>query len=750
MQTRKHISLLVVEDDVTHFEVVENDLKRRPINFKTTHVINCAEARRELIARAYDCVLLDHHLPDGNAVDVLQFIRQNGVNMPVIVFTTSDEEDVRIENMNAGCSHFLCKHEAFKRNHLYNLIVNEVESARSTAQTQSNEALSNERRVIRPKARPAPSQSVRLASNTEQQSPPFDINQHGNITVVRIHNEELYDPAIIETIRLHLSAMIKSSDRPALAIDMVNVRRLGARFTGVLESLQRDVTEKGGSLVLTNVDESTNLPQTQNAAPLVSPRRFSTPGAEPEAGKPKAVPTTRQMEQPSDSKAFSNALRWVDSSAKMDSELTETSQFTVHGVTTSIDPLNIVTVAPVYCHPQWFSSKLARLTNESMMAMADRGHRNVVFSPFMDRNKKFTFEDAFRNSGGKTHRKTNSIRFYDDLLRVYYCPDARTSKRGLESKALPEKLAPHLEEADLLCIAGPITPWALSAAQVAQDAGVPYVFESHGYVSPESLMQQQFRDRYVKRFVEPFLVNADAVIVQDEESAQTITDWNRRIPLHVCPVGLMSLRFNQRNQKRLVNDPYILSLGRLDDDHIKLLLGAFDQIAARNPYWKLVLAGPGIGENRSLVKQINAHRLNGRVVVAGCVSERKRASLLNYASLVFRPLSEHRMSLAVIEAMACRVPVLVTPGYQSAQIVDASAGRLIRSGADAFASTIYELIGDEDMREMMGGKGRNLFKKNYRFAPRIDRLLGIMDGVKSRGGADSASSDPEGQSRCAG
>ena len=398
-----------------------------------------------------------------------------------------------------------------------------------------------------------------------------------------------------------------------------------------------------------------------------------------------------------------------------------------------IKPLRIVTVTPVHCHPKWFASRLARLTTEALMAMTDRGHKSIVISPLFDHGETIEIDDALNNGDGKRDRSNDSVSFYDDRMKIFYCTDATQTKKGLESKKMPGLLAEHLPDADLLYIPGPVTPWSLAAARAARAADRPYVLDLQGSITAETLAPKGLRDKMMLKRYEPHFMQADTVIVQDERESEVITNWNWKIAVEVCPVGLMSQRYNKRTQARLIEDPYILYQGRVEPGkHIKLVIDAFDRIANETEPWQLVFAGPCTGGHDKLLEYIRKKRLTDRIVVSGRIKERKRALLLQYASILACPLEEHEPTLGAIEAMACAIPLLVSPGYHSEEISKSSAGRVEPLEIGAWADALKEMIGDASLRAEMGDGGRLLFEREFRFETRLTKLIDILRQVKSR------------------
>lgn len=58
---------------------------------------------------AYDCLIVDVQLPDGNGIDVVAELRQLGSTAPVLVLTVQNEPLDRVRGLNAGADDYLGK-----------------------------------------------------------------------------------------------------------------------------------------------------------------------------------------------------------------------------------------------------------------------------------------------------------------------------------------------------------------------------------------------------------------------------------------------------------------------------------------------------------------------------------------------------------------------------------------------------------------------------------------------------------------
>ncbi len=68
-----------------------------------------AEAKQALSRQQYDLIVLDWILPDGSGVELLQKIRREGIDTPVLLFSSKDEVTDKVEALDQGADDYLQK-----------------------------------------------------------------------------------------------------------------------------------------------------------------------------------------------------------------------------------------------------------------------------------------------------------------------------------------------------------------------------------------------------------------------------------------------------------------------------------------------------------------------------------------------------------------------------------------------------------------------------------------------------------------
>lgn len=99
--------VLIIDDEPDIRELLEITLGRMQLD--TDSAENIARAKHLLQQQVYDLCLTDMHLPDGNGLELVEFIQQQFPRLPVAVITAHGSVDTAIESMKAGAFDFISK-----------------------------------------------------------------------------------------------------------------------------------------------------------------------------------------------------------------------------------------------------------------------------------------------------------------------------------------------------------------------------------------------------------------------------------------------------------------------------------------------------------------------------------------------------------------------------------------------------------------------------------------------------------------
>jgi glycosyltransferase involved in cell wall biosynthesis len=169
-----------------------------------------------------------------------------------------------------------------------------------------------------------------------------------------------------------------------------------------------------------------------------------------------------------------------------------------------------------------------------------------------------------------------------------------------------------------------------------------------------------------------------------------------------------------RQHWNLGSGPVVLYLGRLQERKgVQLLIPAFAQAAQHTPDARLLIVGPDEGMLPTLEAQVREHNCASKVIFTGLLTGQDKLAVLAAADLFALPAVGEGFSMAVLEAMACGLPVLLTPGCNFPEVMEANAGLVVEREINPLAEALRSLLTDADRRASMGRRARDMVIQQY-------------------------------------
>lgn len=138
MKTMEHsIRILLVEDVVMDAELVQREIRKAGILFLPLRVDTRNDFLHQLHEFAPDIILADYSLPQLTALDALRMLKKEQLDIPFILVTGAQSEEVAVECMKEGADDYILKTSLTR---LPNVILNaikkkEAERDRAKAET---------------------------------------------------------------------------------------------------------------------------------------------------------------------------------------------------------------------------------------------------------------------------------------------------------------------------------------------------------------------------------------------------------------------------------------------------------------------------------------------------------------------------------------------------------------------------------------------------------------------------------------
>jgi len=318
-----------------------------------------------------------------------------------------------------------------------------------------------------------------------------------------------------------------------------------------------------------------------------------------------------------------------------------------------------------------------------------------------------------------------------DGLPVRYFP--RSAPKGyFRSPALAQALRETARDFDVLHLHGVFCHSNWAAYRVARVTGVPYLVTAHGVFDPAVLRQSRLKKRvYIRHVERRVLEGAARLVALTETEKRQIEALGIETPVVVVPNGLDRGQFERlppreavdREWPHLRGHPYVLFLSRIHPKKgIDLLLQGFARLHREHPEWRLVVAGPDeVGWRGDLEHMAGELNISEVTLFPGPVTGAVKLALLANADVFSLTSHSEGLPTAVVEALFCGRPVVITEGCYIPQVATAEVGFVVPPAAEAIGEGLLRLAESGEARQRMGSRGRELALREFE-SERIARL----------------------------
>jgi glycosyltransferase involved in cell wall biosynthesis len=277
--------------------------------------------------------------------------------------------------------------------------------------------------------------------------------------------------------------------------------------------------------------------------------------------------------------------------------------------------------------------------------------------------------------------------------------------------------------ADVVHIHGVWDSLLRRATRAAHRAGVPYVFTPHGMLDPWSLNQKRLKKMIALAVVYRRMLRGSIFLhALTAEEAKLLALLRLGPPMEILPNGIFPEEFAdlppagtfRRRLPELGDRPYVLFLGRLHHKKgLDYLADAFAALAKKVPDARLVVAGPEEGEGEAFRRRIKSAGISDRVHLVGPLYGRDKLAALVDAGCFCLPSRQEGFSVAVLEALACGIPVVLSEHCNFPEVASSGAGVVVPLTTEALAGALEKMLTDPASARRMGAAGASLVRQRY-------------------------------------
>jgi glycosyltransferase involved in cell wall biosynthesis len=257
----------------------------------------------------------------------------------------------------------------------------------------------------------------------------------------------------------------------------------------------------------------------------------------------------------------------------------------------------------------------------------------------------------------------------------------------------------------------------LVGGHYARRHGVPYIVRPHGMLDPYIWKRSRGRKRVMEVLFQDRVLKAAAAIHYTSEIERDISapyahnDRARVVPLGVRLDGFDALpdpaRFHERFPETR-GKTNVLFLSRLHEKKgLDLLVPAFANAASTRPDLHLVLAGPDDGMVAPCKALAAQHGVSDRVSFTGMLRGEDKLASFAAAAMFALPSYSENFGIAAVEAMAARLPSILSDQVNIWADVQKGGGvEIVTCDVASVTRSIEKLADDADLRRAMGEKAR--------------------------------------------
>jgi glycosyltransferase involved in cell wall biosynthesis len=160
--------------------------------------------------------------------------------------------------------------------------------------------------------------------------------------------------------------------------------------------------------------------------------------------------------------------------------------------------------------------------------------------------------------------------------------------------------------------------------------------------------------------------------------------------------------------------PFVLFLARLHSKKgLDVLADAFVELGRWRADVRLVVAGPDDGAQVGFLRQVKGAGIAPRVHVVGPLYGRDKLSALVDAACFCLPSRQEGFSVAITEALACGIPVVISEACHFPEVADAQAGIVVPLEPATIARALETILADPALGGRMGQAGAALVRSRY-------------------------------------
>jgi len=259
----------------------------------------------------------------------------------------------------------------------------------------------------------------------------------------------------------------------------------------------------------------------------------------------------------------------------------------------------------------------------------------------------------------------------------------------------------------------------------AKKCRVPYVLSVHGSLCPWARKQKAWsKYTFTCLFGRHILHDATIAVALTGEERRDLSSMG--VPpskVRVIPVGVNFPVSQELPKKGTFRERYsigsderiILFLGRVTRKKgPDLLISVFSKLVDQLRGLRLVMAGPTDSDYLAFLRKLaKDKKIEDRVLFTGVIVGKEKLSAYVDADVFVLPSYSEGLPVAVLEACANELPVVVTVGCNMPEVAEYGAGYVVRRNEKEIQNALFTFLKDGKTKTEIGRNGRKMVREKF-------------------------------------